>query len=264
VNGTSAIDSIARLSDRLAIATALALAGACASPAPRANDTLPWPDSTQAEWVAVSIGDSPVVPGTRVTVRTSKGDVGGYSGCNWYGVRRDSARGPALVEMTARGCRSDIQDQERRFTMLLPQAVAAVRRGDTLVLLDSMPSELITLVRRHPTPSAPTFSVATTWRLITSTMPGMSTDSVLLTFTADSVSGYGGCRDLAGTYITDADRLRFTYITMRTEDCANDKARVAEEHLTTAMSETEHFVVRGDTLVLTTFGGDTLVFLRSR
>lgn len=191
-------------------------------------------------------------------MRTAPGGIGGYSGCNWYGVRRDSGR--ALVEMTARGCRSDIQDQERRFTLLLPQAVRAARRGDTLVLLDSVPSELITFVRRQPASATASFAVSTTWRLLRSTMPGMSTDSVVLRFTANSASGFGGCRGLTGSYIRDADRLRFTYIAMGSETCANDSARIAEEHLTTAMSETEHFTLRGDTLVLTTFGGDTLVF----
>lgn len=39
---------------------------------------------------------------------------------------------------------------------------------------------------------------------------------------------------------------------------------VAEEHLTTALSETEHFEVRGDTLALTIFGGDTVTFRRLR
>ena len=233
---------------------------ACRAPAPRAADTVAWPDSARAEWIAVSIGGSPLAPDTRVTMQTASGNLGGYTGCNWYGVRRDSGR--TLVEMTGRGCRSDIQDQERRFTLLLTQAIAAARRGDTLVLLDSVPSELITFVRRQPTSS--TLPVGHVWRLVSSTWPGMSADSVLLRFTADSVYGYGGCRELTGTYIREGDRLRLTYIAMRTQERAGDRARVAEEHFTTALSETEHFEVRDDTLALTTFGGDTLRFRRLR
>jgi hypothetical protein len=51
---------------------------------------------------------------------------------------------------------------------------------------------------------------------------------------------------------------------MRPLDCVSERKRIAEEHLTTAFSETEHFELRGDTLLLTTFGGDTLRFRRVR
>ena len=51
---------------------------------------------------------------------------------------------------------------------------------------------------------------------------------------------------------------------MLTTDCIRPYADVSESHLTGALSETEHFAFRGDTLVLTTFGGDTVRFLRSR
>lgn len=238
------------------LVAALALGTACAPAAPVHNDTLAWPDTMDTEWVAASIGGSPMVPQTRVTMRTSPRGIGGYSGCNWYGLRNDSGR--TLVEMTARGCRSDIQDQERRLVVLLPQAVRAVRRGDTLVLLDRVPSQLITFVRRHPAPVDPSQLIATTWRLTTSTSRFVDSDSVWVRFGTDSVSGFGGCREFDGTYSAESDRLRFTRIAMRALECAPERARVAEEHLTTVFSETEHFAIRADTLLLTTFGGDTL------
>lgn len=239
-----------------------ALLVGCGQAPPAVIDTVAWPDSADAEWIATSIGGSPLVPGTRVTMRTSAGGIGGYSGCNWYGLRRDSQR--TLVEMTARGCRADIQDQERRVTMLLPQAVRAVRSGDTLRLLDSVPSELITFTRRHATGADASHLVGTEWRLASSTSRFISADSVILGFRSDSVSGFGGCRSFHGTYTTRADYLRITYLAMRPMDCARERARVAEEHLTTAFSETEHFEIRADTLLLTTFGGDTLRFRRLR
>jgi heat shock protein HslJ len=240
----------------------VALGGACGGAGPGRNDTIPWPDTSEAEWVAVSVGGSPMVPGTRVTMATSPGGIGGYTGCNWYGLRPDSQR--TLVEMTARGCRSDIQDQERRLTMLLPRAAAGVRRGDTLVLLDSIASPLMVFVRRQPTGADASRLVGTSWRLATSTSPHISIDSVLLRFSTDSMAGFGGCREFEGTYAAREDRLRFTYLSMRPLDCRQDRARVAEENLTTVFSETEHFEVRADTLLLTTFGGDTLRFRTAR
>lgn len=167
----------------------------CSAPQLARIDTLPWPDTTTADWVSTSIERLPITPGTRVTLRTSPTGAGGYTGCNWYGVRRDS--GQVLIEMTARGCRPEIQEQERRFTR-------------------------------------------------------------------DSISGYGGCRDLEGTWMAQEDRLRVTYLSMRQMDCPRDRARVPEEELTTALSETEHFALRGDTLLFTTWGGDTLRWRRAR
>jgi len=232
-------------------------------PAPSArNDTISWPDTSDAEWVATRIGGSPLVPGTRVTMRTAPNGIGGYSGCNWYGLKPDSAR--MQVEMTARGCRSDIQDQERRFALLLPQTVFAVRRGDTLVLLDRVPSELIAFVQRQRTASNPAQLLGASWRLSSTTMKTVSPDSVILRFTADSASGFGGCRAFDGTYTVRDDDLRFTSIAMRTLDCPRERARLSEENLTTLLSETHHFEVRGDTLLLTTFGGDTARFRRQQ
>jgi heat shock protein HslJ len=203
-----------------------------------------------------------MLSGTRATVQTSPTGVGGYSGCNWYGLRRDSAS--ALVEMTARGCRDDIQDQDQRLTNALTRASSAVHQGDTLTLLDGGGSALVLLLRRKPTPATGAELPGTSWRLTSTTMAEIGADSVTLRFTADSVAGFAGCRGLSGTYVTTDDRLRFTYISMQPEECANSAARRSEEHLTTALSEMEHFQLLGGVLELTTFGGDTLRFSPTR
>ena len=244
------------------LAAGLVLLCACGPASVRRTDTIPWPDTSDAEWVALTIGGSPIVSGTRVTMRTSAGGIGGYTGCNWYGLRPDTAQ--ALVEMTARGCRSEIQDQEYRFTLLLPQATSALRRGDTLTLLDSVPSELITFVRRHRSGSNADALVGTSWRMASATWRGIGPAAVLLRFVTDTVvSGFGGCRDFDGSYTAQRDNLRFGRIAMRALDCEREPEQISEEHLTTLLSETEHFEVRGDTLLLTTFGGDTARFTRS-
>lgn len=234
------------------------LVSACATSQPPAADTTAWPDTATAEWVALTIGGAPLVPGTRVTVQTSSGGVGGYTGCNWYGLRRDSTR--FLVEMSARGCRADIQEQELRLTTLLTRAVRAIRGGDTATLLDSTGAALMTLARRHRTGATREHLVAASWRLATSTVAEITHDSVVVRFTADSVTGFGGCRQLFATYLTTNDRLRFTHIETQPMECPDKRARISEEHLTTVFSETEHFAVQGDMLTITTFGGDTLRF----
>jgi heat shock protein HslJ len=250
-----------RYSRTLFVSSAIAMIVACDTPPGRAelrDSVIAWPDTSPAEWIATSIGGRGVIPGTRVTMETSSGGVGGYTGCNWYGANRGSVAGG--LEMTARGCLrpAGVQEQERSFAMLLPRATSAVLGRDTLRLRDSSGAEVLTFVRRRPSSSDPAQLVGTSWRLRSSTMRSLDTSRVTLRFTRDSVHGFGGCRDYDGTYMARADRLRFTYVAMRSMDCSRDRARVAEENLTTAFSETEHFELRDSVLLLTTFGGDTL------
>ena len=224
------------------------------------DSAIAWPDTSSAEWIATSIAGRPVIPGTRVTLETSPGGVGGYTGCNWYGARREGIhRG---LEMTARGCTrpAGIDEQERRFANALQRATTAAIRRDTLELRDSSGVEVLAFIRRRASPVGPAQLVGTSWRLRSSTMPALDTAQVTLRFSSDSVSGFGGCRDYTGTYSARGDRLRFTYTAMASLECGRDRARVAEEQLTTALSETEHFDVRDGSLLLTTFGGDTLRF----
>lgn len=224
------------------------------------DSAVAWPDTASAEWIAYSIAGRPVIPGTRVTLETSPGGVGGYTGCNWYGARRGEIhRG---LEMTARGCTrpAGIDEQERRFANALQRATTAAIRRDTLRLRESSGADALAFILRQPSPVDPAQLVGTLWRLRSSTMPGLDTTRVTLRFSSDSVSGFGGCRSYTGTYVARDDRLRFTYIAMGSLECRRDRARVAEELLTTALGETEHFDMRGGSLLLTTFGGDTLRF----
>jgi len=242
-----------------AAATVMACGGADQRPRSR-DSAIAWPDTASAEWIAYSIAGRPVIPGTRVTLETSPGGVGGYTGCNWYGARRgDIHRG---LEMTARACTrpTGIDEQERRFANALQRATTAAIRHDSLVLRDSSGVEVLAFVLRRPSPVNPAQLVGTSWRLRASTMPGLDTTRATLRFSSDSVSGFGGCRNLTGTYAARGDRLRFTYIAMGSLECRRDRARDAEELLTTALGETEHFDIRDGSLLLTTFGGDTLRF----
>ena len=220
-----------------------------------------WPDSVSGEWVVASLGDSPVVAGTRLTMVKTASDVGGYGGCNWFGIVRDSTR--TLIQSTAIGCPSPISDQESRFTKQLTRAAFSITRGDTLQLLDSARNELMTLVKRQPTRASATQLVGITWLLADASSLTLNWPGVTLSFGPDGISGFGGCRKLSGAYMASGDRLKFTHLAIGTTECTDRRLAVFEDNLTTAYSETEHFDVRGDTLELTTYGGDTLWFVSS-
>jgi heat shock protein HslJ len=240
---------------RLLVVTALLFAHACTSePPPQVAEA--WPDTATAEWVALAIFDAPVIAETRVTVQTSPTGIGGYSGCNWYGMRRDSSRG---VEMTARACTrpAGVMEQEQRLVSALTKGATAVRSGDTLTVRDTAGASILTLLLRRPTGSNVSQLPGTAWRLQHATIATLDT-TMTLRFGQDSVSGHGGCRDFVGTYGGEGDRLHFSSIAMVQMDCAPDARRRAEETLTTALSETSHFTVSAQQLVLTTWGGDTL------
>jgi heat shock protein HslJ len=242
----------------LFVATSVVLVAACTKErAPAA--AVAWPDTVAAEWVALSIFGAPVLLGSRVTVQTSPTGIGGYSGCNWYGMRRDTAaRG---VEMTARACMrpAGVMEQEQRLVSALTKGATAVRSGDTLNVRDSAGGSVLTLLRRRPTGSDVSQLGGTAWRLERSTIASLDT-TMTIRFARDSVSGHGGCRDFVGTYGGEGDRLHFSSIAMVQMDCAPDARRRAEETLTTALSETSHFSVSPGRLVLTTWGGDTLYY----
>jgi heat shock protein HslJ len=238
--------------------------GACAMLACRPSNrevTTSWPDTTAAEWTVLTIHEQPVIAGSRLTVQTSPTGIGGYTGCNWYGMRSDSSR--RGMEMTARACTrpAGLMEQERTFTSMLAKGAVAVRRSDTLIVRDSGGAAILTLLRRQPTGADAKQLPGTAWTLQRSTNPRIASN-VTLRFTADSVSGFAGCRDFTGTWRATGDHLRFPYITMTRLECPHAARGVAEDELTTVLSETEYFSLSPAMLTLHTWGGDTVVFTR--
>jgi heat shock protein HslJ len=244
------------------LATLVVIASAAGCAQPERDLAIPWPDTAHAEWVVHTLRESPLIRGTRITVETTPTGVGGYSGCNWYGMRRDSAGG---VEMTARACLepAGVMDQEQRFTSALGAAASAARAGDTLKVRDSAGSALLTLIRRNPTGADVSMLHDTAWSLRFSTRPGLDTTATIA-FLADSVRGFGGCRDYLGTWSGQGDRLSVTSIAMQQLDCSDARRQRAEEEFTTVLSETSYFGLAGDELSLFTWGGDTVRLVRRR
>ena len=229
---------------------------------PPRESVVAWPEATEEEWTVLALFGQPIISGSRLTVQTSPTGIGGYSGCNWYGMRRDSLR--RGVEMTARACTrpAGLMEQEQRFVSALMKGAVALRRGDTLIVRDSGGAAILTLLRRQPTGADVSQLPGTSWVLRRSTNRVLDTTATMR-FTPDSVSGFGGCRGYVGTWAGSADRLRFTYIAMTTTECSDERRRRREEELTTVMSETSYFTLTPTTLTLFTWGGDTVTFAKA-
>jgi heat shock protein HslJ len=240
------------------IAVVCAVAG-CDAPS---ESTEAWPEVAEAEWTVLALFEQPIIRGSRLTVQTSATGIGGYSGCNWYGMRRDSLR--RGVEMTARACTrpAGLMEQEQRFVSALTKGAVAVRKGDTLIVRDSGGAAILTLLRRTPTGADASQLPGTSWVLRRSTNRTLDTTATMR-FTSDSVSGFAGCRNYVGSWTGSADRLRFTYISMTSMDCPDDRRRRREEELTTVMSETSYFALTPTILTLFTWGGDTVAFAKA-
>jgi heat shock protein HslJ len=153
-------------------------------------------------------------------------------------------------------------EQERQISIALQRSASAVQSGDTLKVRDSTGAAVLTLLRRHSTGADAKRLTGTAWTFRQSTI-GALDSAVTLQFTADSVSGFAGCRHFTGTYHGKGDRLSFTSMAMEV-DCPDARRQLSEGTFTTALSETSHFALMGDELVLLTWGGDTLRFARRR
>lgn len=104
-----------------AAGAAMMLAG-CAT---GAGAPLQWRDG---EWRAVDINGVPVVEGSAVTLRLDGSKVSGNSGCNSYSGTFQRLSDQRLrfspISQTRLACTSEaLNEQERRFTTILPQVV---------------------------------------------------------------------------------------------------------------------------------------------
>lgn len=237
-----------------------AVLAACSAPPPAGP-----PDGTRlagTEWVLVELGGRPVPARPQATLAFEDSAVGGFSGCNWFGgpaaIGADTIR-TAELSMTMIGCPEPVAGQESRFLGAVREARRFRVLGDTLVLAGG--SGELRLRRRRLAQMDPAALQGTRWRLARlddRAAPGRMT----LSFSRDSIAGQGGCRDYTGSYTATGHRLRVTSIAMADTECGREAMLRPEGDFTTGLSETTDFQVRGDTLVLHTVTGGTLVFSR--
>jgi heat shock protein HslJ len=260
---------------RVLRALAIATLGGSASFCTRAPDTsaplVVDLDLDGTEWVLSSIGGRPPVVGSRITLDFSDESLGGYSGCNWYGSKYEDTDSSFRIERamaTARGCLlpAGVSEQEMAYFNALTAVGSYEASDDRLLMRDASNRVILEFTRRVPLPMDPAALVGTHWRLeAIDGVQAISDPPATLRFAADSMSGFGGCRDYTGTYVARGDHIGFTSIAMTTLDCTRGRAaQVREENLTTYLSESSIYRLSADTLEVTTSPGRVVRFVRLR
>jgi heat shock protein HslJ len=155
-----------------------------------------------------------LVPGTRVRLSFSDGQLSASAGCNTMGGTYAIADGQLRVTglaTTEMGCDADRHDQDAWLSAFLGAGPAVTLAGNELVL--AMPGGSIELLDREV--ADPDLAlVGPTWT-VQSIISGEAVSSVsvvaTLTFLADGrVTFDSGCNTGGGRYSATADKLRFS------------------------------------------------------
>lgn len=203
-----------------------------------------------------------------VTMTIDGDRIGGTAACNSYGgaVVIDNGAGAFSVNdlaQTEMACLDDgVMEVESAFLTALAQVDSFVV-GDDLVL--SGDGVVVELNRQPEVVDAEL--AGTTWALDTvitgedaSNSPAM--EGVFLEFADDgTLRGFTGCRDLAGDWQLDGERLQVLSLTALEPEpgfaCPPEVVEIEQAVIATVESGTE-IVIEGDRLTLTAPGGDGL------
>ena len=255
---------------------ALALAASLACTMQREPESAGTTDSTEKSanppalgdmrWVAVSLREKAVLPGSRITMEATPTSIGGYGGCNWYGgdvAFTEFTLSAEPMTRTMRACLrpEGVTEQETQYMALLEQSARFQRAADTLRFLDRRGQVLITFQGTPRLAMRPEDLANTRWVLSAWTKGPRSRPRMTLAFEADRMTGFAGCRNFTGSWNARGDELHFPTLSMVEMDCANRATLELEGNYTTALGETAHYrLEQGTRLELFTPGGDTLVF----
>jgi heat shock protein HslJ len=102
--------------------------------------------SVPLEWALDRIQNSPVLPGTGITLKFQGGQLSGFAGCNTYNGGYQATPNPdgsytvtiqGQLAVTGQMCPPEVMDQEALYLALLQAANSAVMQGNQLTLASS-------------------------------------------------------------------------------------------------------------------------------
>lgn len=224
---------------------------------------------TGTEWTLANISGQPIAAGITATATFSEdGKVTGNAGCNRYNgpYTRDADTvtiGPLAA--TRKACDRAVMDVENAFLNGLEASTDLLISGNTLTLSSAAAGVELVLttgaVGPTPTAVAPAPFVGTTWGLVD--LDGTAVDpaaGISVTFGDDgSVSGFGGCNQLFGSYTTDGSALTVADLAATRKFCGQD-VMDQESELITSLGNAESLAIAGDTLTIDASDGSSLTF----
>jgi heat shock protein HslJ len=210
----------------------------------------------------------PLLPGSAITLLFDEGKFYGSAGCNDYGGKYTSAPGGGFVleevELTAMLCEepAGVMEQENRFIAALTSARRYITINKVLELV-SEGEEAILKFDLMPTfkEMTPEILVGKNWQLVSA--PGLEKVNVsafTIHFDGERFSGTTVCREYAGTYTAEMDRLRIGFLEMTTDVDCEENLLMAEGWYTTLLENAEQYHVINGHLELYTLKGEEIIF----
>lgn len=261
------------------LAALLSACGPAAAPeGPDPTATAPPPASggnllEGTEWVLTSLGASPLLDGTHITLKFAEGKLGGFAGCNSYGGAQDSGGQIATAEgtltvsemaMTAMACPSPegVMEQEQAYVEALRAASTYHLDGDRLELRDAGGATILTFARQEALGGDIRELVGTSWRLISmdGTAPMEGSDITLAFHDEHRLGGHAGCQDYVVVYDAGGDGLELYYTAMMGPSCSDEALQEQEGTYTTILGWADRFRLGDGRLEILTVRGEELLF----
>jgi len=127
--------------------------------------------------------------------------------------------------------------------------------GADLLIFDLLPS--------YPQTS-PANLTGAAWQLITAPgLAGAQLAAITLRFEGQSFAGTTPCREYAGTFTAEGDRLRIGFLEMTSDETCREIQMGAEGAFTTLLENVEAYHLADGSLVLVTLQGQELIFERT-
>jgi heat shock protein HslJ len=167
---------------------------------------------------------TPVPAHVTVDARFAGGMIAGSSGCNAY-------NGPAIVTGTAikigplagtkMACEAPAGDAESAYLANLARAASFTATPDTLTIFDPSGAAILVYAAGPENPLVGQWNVTGYNNGQAVTSPLLDT-TLTATFTADSVSGSGGCNDYSGPYTLDGTSVTIGPVALTQKACEQD------------------------------------------
>ncbi|GBC87200.1 hypothetical protein HRbin12_01202 [bacterium HR12] len=201
--------------------------------------------------------ERPLVPGTRIELSFSDGELSARAGCNilgaGYRLEGGVLRLVGAVSMTEMGCDPERHEQDAWLARFLGSSPRVTLAGPTLTL-SSGETEIQLLDRRVVEPDLPL--VGTIWRLETLVEGGVASSvpagqEATLRVGEDRIEGFDGCNAWRARLVSDEDGvLVLGRVTQTMIRCAGAADRLEEDVMAVVGVRRVAYAIDGPNLVL--------------
>lgn len=218
-------------------------------------------------WILQSMHGQELLKDTAITLKITKGEFSGSSGCNFYGAKYTTQPKNGIeineVAHTDMACSEPegILEQEEEYISTIQKAKSYSVDGEIFFIADEQGNNLLQYQLLPKFEANPEGLIGKTWRLnYADAMEEYVLGAFTLRFDGSTFRGTTSCRDYKGTYQTDEDGIHIYLLEMGTDVDCDQSARNAEGSYTTLLERIDQYHVSQNRLELYTLQNDKLIF----